>query len=163
FMGDGIMSSRAVVQNAGNAYRLTAERFMEEFALGRSMHQLSLRFTQALMAQMVQTGACNRHHTIAQQLCRWLLLTLDRLPGDKVTMTTQLIANMLGVDREGVINATNHLQNNGSIYYSAGNITVLNRKRLESASCECYAAVRNEIERLFAYEAPPTPKSTPAR
>jgi CRP-like cAMP-binding protein len=154
FMGDGIMSSRAVVQNAGKAYRLKSDRFMKEFALGRSMHHLALRFTQALIAQMVQTGACNRHHTVAQQLCRWLLLTLDRMPNDKVTMTKKLIANMLGVNREGVIEATNRLQEAGSISYNAGEITVLSRTKLEEASCECYEAVRKEIERLFAYEIP---------
>ncbi len=161
FMGDGVMSSRAVVQNAGDAYRLKADRFMEEFALGRSMHHLALRFTQALMAQMVQTGACNRHHSISQQLCRWLLLTLDRLPGDDVTMTKKLIANMLGVDRDGVIKATNRLQENGSIQYNAGKITVLNRTNLENASCECYGVVRKEIERLFAYEIPHELESVP--
>ena len=154
FMGDGIMSSRAVVQNAGKAYRLKSDRFMEEFALGRSMHHLALRFTQALIAQMVQTGACNRHHTVPQQLCRWLLLTLDRLPGDTVTMTKQLIANMLGVNREGVIEATDRLRESGAISYSAGKINVLNRTKLEEASCECYEVVRKEIERLFAYEIP---------
>ena len=152
FMGDGIMSSRAVVQNAGEGYRLSADAFTREFALGRSLQQIALRFTQALMAQMVQTGACNRHHTVEQQLCRWLLLTLDRLPGDNVTMTKELIANMLGVRREGVIEATDALQRHGSIRYDAGQIVVLNRRMLEDTACECYSVVRREIERLLAYE-----------
>ena len=157
FMGDAIMSSRAVVQNAGKGYRLKAEQFKKEFELGRSMQLLALRFTQALMAQTIQTGACNRHHTVEQQLCRWLLLTLDRLPGNDVTMTTRLIGNMLGVRREGLIEATDRLQEAGSIRYSAGRIIVLDRLKLEKISCECYAAVRREIERLLAYEVPSEP------
>jgi CRP-like cAMP-binding protein len=155
FMGDAIMSSRAVVQNAGEGYRLKADRFNKEFALGGSLQQVALRFTQALMAQMIQTGACNRHHTVEQQLCRWLLLTLDRLPGDTVTMTQKLIANMLGVHRAGVVEATGKLQENGSIRYDGGKIIVLDRKILEKTVCECYAAVRSEIERLLAFEPSP--------
>jgi CRP-like cAMP-binding protein len=146
-----------VVQNAGKGYRLKAEQFKKEFELGRSMQLLALRFTQALMAQTIQTGACNRHHTVEQQLCRWLLLTLDRLPGNDVTMTTRLIGNMLGVRREGLIEATDRLQEAGSIRYSAGRIIVLDRSKLEKISCECYAAVRREIERLLAFEVPSEP------
>jgi CRP-like cAMP-binding protein len=160
FMGDAIMSSRAVVQNAGEGYRLKAGLFNREFARGGSLQQIALRFTQALMVQMIQTGACNRHHSVEQQLCRWLLLTLDRLPGNNVTMTKELIANMLGVRREGVIEATNTLQENGSIRYAAGQIIVLNRTILEETACECYAVVRKEIERLLTYE--PSPESSAA-
>jgi len=154
FMGGGSMSSRAVVQNGGECYRLKAEVLIKEFALGSSLQLLALRFTQALMAQMVQTGACNRHHTVEQQLCRWLLLTLDRLPSNEVTMTQQLIANMLGVRRKGVIEAEDKLQKDGSIRYSGGRITVLDRLKLEKRACECYGVVRKEIERLLAFELP---------
>ena len=148
------MSNRAVVQCAGECYRLEAKIMRDEFALGGSLQHLALRFTQALMAQMVQTGACNRHHTIDQQLCRWLLLTLDRLPGDKVTMTQQLIGNMLGVRRDGVVEAMDRLQESGAMRYTGGNITVLNRAKLERLSCECYGVVKNEIKRLFAFDLP---------
>ena len=154
FMGGEGMSSRAVVQNAGECYRLKATIMEREFALGGSLQHLALRFTQALIAQMVQTGACNRHHTLEQQLCRWLLLTLDRLPGNEVSMTQQLIGNMLGVRRAGVTEATESLEENGVIRYSKGRITVLNRAKLEKRACECYAAVRSEIKRLLAYELP---------
>ena len=154
FMGGGSMSSRAVVQNAGECYRLKAEILNKEFALGSSTQLLALRFTQALMVQMVQTGACNRHHTVEQQLCRWLLLTLDRLPSNEVTMTQKLIANMLGVHRKGVIEAEDKLQEDGSIRYSGGHITVLDRAKLEKRACECYGVVRKEIDRLLAYELP---------
>ena len=154
FMGGEGMSSRAVVQNAGECYRLKAKIMENEFALGGSLQRLALRFTQALISQMVQTGACNRHHTLEQQLCRWLLLTLDRLPGNQVTMTQQLIGNMLGVRRAGVTDATDALEKSGVIRYSSGRITVLNREKLEKRACECYAAVKEEIQRLFAYELP---------
>ena len=154
FMGGEGMSSRAVVQNAGECYRLKAQIMKSEFALGGSLQRLALRFTQALISQMVQTGACNRHHTLEQQLCRWLLLTLDRLPGNQVTMTQQLIGNMLGVRRAGVTEATESLEKSGSIRYSSGRIIVLNRAKLEQRACECYAVVKNEIQRLFAYEHP---------
>jgi CRP-like cAMP-binding protein len=154
FMGGEGMSSRAVVQNAGECYRLKAKIMKREFALGGSLQHLSLRFTQALIAQMVQTGACNRHHTLQQQLCRWLLLTLDRLPGNQVTMTQQLIGNMLGVRRAGVTEATGHLEEAGVISYTGGRITVLNRAKLERRACECYDVVKKEIKRLFAYEIP---------
>lgn len=154
FMGGEGMSSRAVVQNAGECYRLKAETMEREFALGGSLQHMALRFTQALIAQMVQTGACNRHHTLEQQLCRWLLLTLDRLPGNQISMTQQLIGNMLGVRRAGVTETTENLEKIGVIRYSGGRITVLNRAKLEKRACECYAAVKNEIKRLFAYELP---------
>ena len=154
FMGGDSMSSRAVVQNAGECYRLEAEILKQEFALGGSMQHLALRFTQALMAQMVQTGACNRHHTLEQQLCRWLLLTLDRLPGKQMTMTQQLIANMLGVRSAGAAEATDRLEEAGLIQYNRGRITVLNRPKLEKRACECYDVVKKEIERLLAFDLP---------
>jgi len=152
FMGGAVMSSRAVVQNGGKGYRLTADTFNKEFGRGSSLQQVALRFTQALMAQMIQTGACNRHHTVEQQLCRWLLLTLDRLPGDSVTMTKQLIGNMLGVNRDGVAAATNKLQEEGSIRYDGRKIIVQDRKLLEETACECYSVVKKEIERLLTFE-----------
>ena len=154
FMGGDGMSSRAVVQNAGECYRLKANAMRKEFALGGSLQHLSLRFTQALIAQMVQTGACNRHHSLEQQLCRWLLLTLDRLPGKQVTMTQQLIGNMLGVRRAGVTEAAANLVKRGAIRYKGSHIMVLNRAKLERRACECYAAVKSEIKRLFDYELP---------
>jgi CRP-like cAMP-binding protein len=154
FMGGESTSSRAVVQSAGKCYRLEAKILKREFDTGGSLQHLALRFTQALIAQMVQTGACNRHHTREQQLCRWLLLSLDRLPGNDVSMTQQLIANMLGVRREGVIEAAGTLQKDGLVRYHGGRITVLNRAKLEHRVCECYEVVKKEIERLFAYELP---------
>jgi len=154
FMGGDSMSSRAVVQNAGECYRLKANIMKREFALGGSLQHLALRFTQALIAQMVQTGACNRHHTVEQQLCRWLLLTLDRLPGNQVTMTQQLIGNMLGVRRAGVMEATSQLAKTGAIRYAGGRITVLNRAKLEKRACECYDVVKKEIKRLLAFKIP---------
>ena len=154
YMGGDGMSSRAVVQCAGESYRLNAKIMLREFALGGSLQHLALRFTQALMAQMVQTGACNRHHTLDQQLCRWLLLTLDRLPGAKVSMTQQLIGNMLGVRRDGVVEAMDRLQVSGAIRYTGGNISVLNRGKIEKLSCECYGVVKSEIKRLFAFDLP---------
>jgi CRP-like cAMP-binding protein len=157
FMGGDGMSSRAVVQNAGECYRVRAPALNREFALGGSLQFLALRFTQALIAQMVQTGACNRHHTVEQQLCRWLLLTLDRLPAKKMTMTQQLIGNMLGVRRAGVIEATGKLQKLGVIRYSGGSIVVRNRPKLEKRACECYGVVKKEIQRLFAYDLPIRP------
>jgi CRP-like cAMP-binding protein len=154
FMGGESTSSRAVVQSAGECYRLKARILKREFEQGGSLQQLVLRFTQSLIAQMVQTGACNRHHTLEQQLCRWLLLSLDRLPGNDLSMTQQLIANMLGVRRGGVTEAAGKLQKDGLIRYSRGRITVLDRPRLEHRVCECYDAVKREFERLFAYELP---------
>ena len=162
YMGGDAMSNRAVVQCAGECYRLDAEIMKSEFALGGSLQHLALRFTQALMAQMVQTGACNRHHTLDQQLCRWLLLTLDRLPGDKVTMTQQLIGNMLGVRRDGVVEAMDRLQESGAMRYTGGNITVLDRAKLERLSCECYGVVKKEIKRLFAFALPASAPVKPA-
>jgi len=161
FMGGEGMSSRAVVQNAGECYRLKANIMQREFAAGGSLQHLTLRFTQALIAQMVQTGACNRHHTLEQQLCRWLLLTLDRLPGNQVTMTQQLIGNMLGVRRAGVTEAMDGLQEGGSIRYHGGRITILSRAKLEKRACECYGVVKNEIKRLFAFELPLRPPVKP--
>jgi CRP-like cAMP-binding protein len=154
FMGGDSMSSRAVVQNAGECYRIKAELLKQEFALGGSLQKLALRFTQSLLAQMVQTGACNRHHTLEQQLCRWLLLSLDRLPGNEVVMTQKLMANMLGVPRAGVSEATGKLQKDGLITYGSGRVTVLDRPKLEGRACECYGVVKNEIERMFAYKLP---------
>lgn len=160
FMGGDSMSSRAVVQNAGGCYRVAAKRLKTEFELGGHLQQLALRFTQALMAQMVQTGACNRHHTLEQQLCRWLLLSLDRLPGNHVTMTQKLIANMLGVRRAGVAEAAGKLQDAGVIQYSGGRITVLKRPKLEKRACECYGVVKKEIERQFAFKLPVRTRAT---
>jgi CRP-like cAMP-binding protein len=154
FMGGESTSSRAVVQSAGECYRLAANVLKREFELGGGLQHLALRYTQALMGQMVQTAACNRHHTLEQQLCRWLLLSLDRLPGNSVSMTQQLIANMLGVRREGVTEAAGRLRKSGLIHYSRGRITVLNRAKLERRVCECYAVVKKENKRLSAYRLP---------
>lgn len=151
FMGGESTPSRAVVQSDGYAYRLPGQRLTEEFDRHGDMLVLMLRYTQALITQMSQTAVCNRHHSIDQQLCRWLLLSLDRLPGDQVHMTQELIANMLGVRREGVTEAAGKLQRQGVIEYSRGHITVLNRKRLEQLSCECYAVVKKETDRLLSY------------
>jgi CRP-like cAMP-binding protein len=142
-------TSRAVVQSAGHAYRLRASYLMQEFELGGHLQHVLLRFTQALITQMAQTAVCNRHHSVDQQLCRWLLLSLDRLPGDQINMTQELIANMLGVRREGVTVAATHLQESGLITYRRGVIKVLDRPALEKRVCECYAVVRNETERLL--------------
>ena len=154
FMGGDSMSSRAVVQNAGECYRIKAKLLKKEFERGGSLQQLALRFTQTLIAQMVQTGACNRHHTLEQQLCRWLLLSLDRLRGNEVLMTQKLMANMLGVHRPGVAEATHKLQKDGLISYGSGRVTVLDRPKLEDRACECYGVVKDEIARLFAYKLP---------
>jgi CRP-like cAMP-binding protein len=154
FMGGETTPSRAVVQNAGECYRVKAGVAKKEFALGGSLQQLALRFAQTLIAQMVQTGACNRHHTLEQQLCRWLLLSLDRLRGNELIMTQKLMANMLGVHRVGVTEATGKLQKDGLISYSGGRVTVLDRPKLEDRVCECYSVVKNEIERLFAFKLP---------
>ena len=148
FMGGETITSRAIVQSSGSAYRLKATRLTQEFELqGETMHILLL-YTQALITQMAQTAVCNRHHTVDQQLCRWLLLSLDRLPDNKLAMTQELIANMLGVRREGVTDAAGKLQKLGVITYSRGTITVLDRDRLEHLSCECYAVVKKEADRL---------------
>lgn len=150
FMGGETTPSRAVVQSAGFAYRLTGKRLKEEFKRHGQMLYVLLRYTQSLITQMAQTAVCNRHHSVHQQLCRWLLLSLDRLPSNKLTMTQELIANMLGVRREGVTEAAGKLQRLGVIRYSRGQITVLDRPKLEQLSCECYAAVKRETDRLLA-------------
>jgi len=152
FMGGESTPSRAVVQSAGNGYRLRAGTLKREFALGGHLQHLALRYTQALITQMAQTAVCNRHHTLDQQLCRWLLLSLDRLQGDELTMTQELIANMLGVRREGVTEAAHNLQADGLIRYTRGHIKVLDRPRLEKRVCECYAVVKKELDRLLPYE-----------
>src|SRR5437868_11841378 len=150
FMGGETTPSRAVVQSAGHGYRLRAAVVKKHFETGGALQHILLRFTQALITQMTQTAVCNRHHSVDQQLCRWLLLTLDRLPGNKLVMTQELIANMLGVRREGVTQAAGKLQEAGLIEYSRGKITVLDRVKLEARVCECYGVVRRETERLFA-------------
>jgi CRP-like cAMP-binding protein len=151
FMGGETTPSRAVVQSAGFAYRLAGAGMKREFIRGGAMQHLMLRYTQALLTQMAQTAVCNRHHSVDQQLCRWLLLSLDRLPTNELTMTQELIANMLGVRREGVTEAAGNLQNAGLIRYSRGRITVLDREKLEQRVCECYAVVKKESERLLPY------------
>ena len=155
FMGGETTPSRAVVQSKGNGYRLRASVLKTEFALGGSLQYLSLRYTQALITQMAQTAVCNRHHTLDQQLCRWLLLSLDRLPGNELLMTQELISNMLGVRREGVTAAAGKLQADGLVKYSRGHIVVLDRPKLEKRVCECYAVVKKEFDRLLPYEVPP--------
>ncbi len=149
FMGGESTPSRAVVQSAGVGFRLPAQIVKDEFnRAGPVMHVL-LRYTQALITQMAQTAVCNRHHSLDQQLCRWLLLSLDRLKGNELVMTQELIANMLGVRREGVTEGAIKLQDAGLISYSRGRITVLNRKGLEARTCECYAVVKKEYDRLL--------------
>ena len=160
FMGGESTPSRAVVQSAGNGYRLKASALKREFALGGPMQYLALRYTQTLITQMAQTAVCNRHHSIDQQLCRWLLLSMDRLSGDELVMTQELIANMLGVRREGVTEAAGKLQEEGLINYSRGHIKVLDRARLEKRVCECYAVVKKEYDRLLPYEIPGRPNAT---
>ena len=154
FMGGESTPSRAVVQSAGNAYRLRARVLKREFALGGNLQHLALRFTQALITQMAQTAVCNRHHALDQQLCRWLLVSLDRLQGDELVMTQELIANMLGVRREGVTEAAGNLQAAGLIKYTRGRIRVLDRAGLEKRVCECYAVVKKEYDRLLPYRIP---------
>jgi CRP-like cAMP-binding protein len=151
FMGGESMPNRAIVQSAGTAYRLPGERLKEEFNAHGELHHLLLRYTQALITQMSQTAVCNRHHSIDQQLCRWLLLSLDRLPSNQLIMTQELIANMLGVRREGVTEAAGKLQRAGVINYRRGHIEVLDRSKLEQMSCECYAVVKKETDRLLPY------------
>ena len=150
FMGGDSTPSRAIVQTGGFGYRLPARILMEEFNRAGAVMRLLLRYTQALMTQMSQTAVCNRHHSVEQQLCRWLLLTLDRLPTNELTMTQELIANMLGVRREGVTEAAGRLQARGFISYRRGHITVLNRKGLETGVCECYGVVKKEFARLLS-------------
>jgi CRP-like cAMP-binding protein len=149
FMGGESTPSRAIIQSGGYAYRLPGKKFKDEFNRHSEMLMLMLRYTQALITQMAQTAVCNRHHSIDQQLCRWLLLSLDRLSGNCLTMTQELIANMLGVRREGVTEAAGKLQKLGVIEYSRGKITVLDRPQLERLSCECYAVVKKETDRLM--------------
>jgi CRP-like cAMP-binding protein len=150
FMGGETTPSRAVVQSAGFAYRLKAAFLKKEFDNGGPLQHLALRYTQALITQMAQTAVCNRHHSVEQQLCRWLLLSLDRLPSNELTMTQELIANMLGVRREGVTEAAGRLQKAGLIEYSRGHIVVINRPKLEARVCECYAVVKTEYDRLLS-------------
>jgi CRP-like cAMP-binding protein len=149
FMGAESTPSRAVVQSAGDGFRLSARRMKEEFNRAGPVLHLLLRYTQALITQMSQTAVCNRHHSLDQQLCRWLLLSLDRLQGDELVMTQELIANMLGVRREGVTESAFKLQQAGLIRYARGHITVLDRAGLERRSCECYAVVKKEYDRLL--------------
>jgi CRP-like cAMP-binding protein len=154
FMGGETTTSRAVVQSAGCAYRLTGARLKREFALHGDLMYILLRYTQSLITQMAQTAVCNRHHSVDQQLCRWLLLSLDRLSSNELIMTHELIANMLGVRREGVTDAAGKLQKLGVIRYRRGRITVLNRPELEHLCCECYGVVKKETERLLPGMAP---------
>ena len=149
FMGGETTPSRAVVQSAGHGYRMRAAVLKKAFEAGGDLQHLLLRYTQALITQMTQTAVCNRHHSVDQQLCRWLLLSLDRLPGNELVMTQELIANMLGVRREGVTEAAGKLQAEGLIHYSRGHITVLDRPRLEARVCECYRVVKTEYDRLL--------------
>jgi len=149
FMGGETTPSRAVVQSAGHAYRLKGQLLKDEFYRAGPMQRLLLRYTQSLLTQMAQTAVCNRHHSVDQQLCRWLLLSLDRLSSNVLTMTQELIANMLGVRREGVTEAAGKLQRAGLINYSRGKITVLDRPGLEARVCECYAVVKKENDRLL--------------
>jgi CRP-like cAMP-binding protein len=154
FMGGATTPSRAIVQSAGFAYRLIGLRLKEEFERHGELLHVLLRYTQSLITQMAQTAVCNRHHSVDQQLCRWLLLSLDRLPANRLNMTQELIANMLGVRREGVTAAAGKLQDLGVIRYSRGRITVLDRPKLEKLSCECYEVVKKETDRLLAYALP---------
>ncbi len=151
FMGGESTPSRAVVQSAGRGFRLSASALKDEFKQSGPVLHLLLRYTQALITQMAQTAVCNRHHTLDQQLCRWLLLSLDRLDGDDLVMTQELIANMLGVRREGVTEAALKLQRAGLIRYARGRITALDRHGLEARSCECYAVVKKEYDRLLPH------------
>ncbi|MGM0631603.1 MAG: Crp/Fnr family transcriptional regulator [Pseudomonadota bacterium] len=149
FMGGESTSSRALVQSGGSGYRLLGQRLVDEFSRHGDLMSLVLRYTQALITQMAQTAVCNRHHSVDQQLCRWLLLSLDRLPSNHLVMTQELIANMLGVRREGVTEAAGKLQKLGVITYRRGHIEVLDRARLEQMSCECYGVVKRESDRLL--------------
>ena len=149
FMGGATTTNRAIVQSAGSAYRMTRRRLRQEFERHGEMLHVLLRYTQALITQMAQTAVCNRHHSVDQQLCRWLLLSLDRLASKELNMTQELIANMLGVRREGVTEAAGKLQKLGVIEYRRGKITVLDRTRLETLACECYEVVKTETDRLL--------------
>ena len=149
FMGGGTMPNRAVVQSAGGALRMKAKILQDEFALGGKFQQLLLRYTQALITQISQTAVCNRLHSVEQQLCRWLLLSHDRVKADELIMTQELIADMLGVRREGVTVAAGRLQDAGAISYVRGHISILNREKLEETVCECYRVVKDEFDRLL--------------
>jgi CRP-like cAMP-binding protein len=155
FMGGESTTSRAVVQSDGHAYRLKAQLLNDEFFRAGPMQRLLLRYTQALLTQMAQTAVCNRHHSLDQQFCRWLLLSLDRLSTNELVMTQELIANMLGVRREGVTEAAGNVQRAGLIHYNRGHITVLDRPGLEARACECYAVVKKEFDRLLPYVVAP--------
>ncbi len=150
FMGGETTPSSAVVQTAGHGYRLPGKLLKEEFDRAGLMQRLLLRYTQALLTQMCQTAACNRHHSIEQQLCRWLLLTLDRLPSNELVMTQELVASALGVRRESITEAAGKLQRAGVIRYRRGHIAVLERSGLEAGACECYAVVKKEFDRLMS-------------
>ncbi|MFC7418436.1 Crp/Fnr family transcriptional regulator [Iodobacter arcticus] len=164
FMGGGSTPSRAVVQSAGHAHRLRANLLKSEFCLAGPMQHLLLHYAQALIMQMAQTAVCNRYHSLDQQLCRWLLLTLDRLSGNNITMTHELIANMLGVRRESITEAAGNLQKLGLIQYSRGRIIVLDRKGVEKRSCECYQVVKKEFNRLLPeHTLPVSTKPSPLR
>lgn len=151
FMGDGSTTGRALVQRSGNAYKLSGKRLKDEFNLHGALLHTMLRYTQTLMTQMSQTAVCNRHHSIEQRLCRWLLVSLDRLDSNELMMTQELIAGMLGVRREGVTEAAGRLQRMGVIEYRRGHIHVWDRCQLEALSCECYAVVRKEAQRLLPW------------
>src|SRR5487761_2680123 len=159
FMGGETTPSQAVVQSAGNGYRLRASVLKREFAKGGNLQHLALRYTQALITQMAQTAVCNRYHALDKQLCRWLLLSLDRLQDNELKITQELIANMLGVRRESVTEAAGKLQADGLIHYSRGHIKVLDRAGLEKRVCECYAVVKREYDRLLPYEIPDLPNT----
>ncbi|UYG08401.1 Crp/Fnr family transcriptional regulator [Halomonas sp. M4R1S46] len=154
FMGGETTPSRAIVQSAGSAYRLKGQLLKDEFDRATTLQHLLLRYTQALITQMAQTAVCNRHHSLDQQLCRWLLLSLDRLPTNELVMTQELIANMLGVRREGVTASAGKLQRAGLISYHRGHISILDRPGLEARVCECYAVVKKEYDRLLSYHRP---------
>ncbi len=159
FMGGETTPSRGIVQSAGSAYRVAGTYLKEEFLRAGSLQRLLLRYTQALITQMSQTAVCNRHHSVEQQLCRWLLMSLDRLPSNELTMTQELIANMLGVRREGVTESAGKLQRLGFLNYNRGHIKVLDRPALEAHACECYAVVKNEFDRLLPWIAAKQPTS----
>ena len=159
FMGGETTPSRGIVQSAGSAYRVAGTYLKEEFLRAGSLQRLLLRYTQALITQMSQTAVCNRHHSVEQQLCRWLLMSLDRLPSNELTMTQELIANMLGVRREGVTESAGKLQRLGFLNYNRGHIKVLDRPALEAHACECYAVVKNEFDRLLPWIATKQPTS----
>jgi CRP-like cAMP-binding protein len=162
FMGGESTTSRAIVQSSGHGYRLAGQRLKDEFNQHAELQVLVLKYTQALITQMAQTAVCNRHHSIDQQLCRWLLLSLDRLRSNDLTMTQELIANMLGVRREGVTEAAGKLQRLGVIEYHRGRIKVLDRPQLEALTCECYAVVKQETDRLLPYVASNWRETVPA-